>query len=204
MGLLLLLLLLRRTRRMETDILARSVAQSSIPPQSPVRRPEESEDDLLNELRYFAPTPSSALSRTVPPIQIRLAPAPVKVPVKAKRVRKKAVSSARVVKDLKVVQEATTKDSKSSPTSARSSRLNEAGTRRLPLQEALEAADVLLEELRGSQACKIEKTIDVLRELTLKRIMLEKLSQELTSRNVLPVTLNTLSNLFSGVYTRIL
>ena len=81
-------------------------------------------------------------------------------------------------------------------------RLTESGTRRLTKEEALDAATELLGELRASQvsACRPEKTIDVLRELTVRRVVIEKLSHELTTRNVLPVTLNTLSNLLASIY----
>ena len=88
-----------------------------------------------------------------------------------------------------------------------SRRLADGGMRRLPLHDALDLAGRLYDELRkvassDRAAHKLENNIDVLRELTLRRIVLDKLELELNNRNVIPVTLNTLSNLFSQVYTR--
>jgi len=37
----------------------------------------------------------------------------------------------------------------------------------------------------------------------LRKIMIDSLANELKIRNVLPVTINTLSNLFSSVYLRV-
>ena len=84
-------------------------------------------------------------------------------------------------------------------------RLAEAGLKRLMLNEALEVAGQLYDELsvsRGGGVRKLESSLDVLRELAVRRIVLDKLALELGNRKLLPVTLNTLSTLFSQVYSR--
>ena len=77
---------------------------------------------------------------------------------------------------------------------------------RLTLQEALDVAGRLYDELREvvKHTSEADTNFSVFRELSLRRIVLDKLGLEMAHRNVLPVTLNTLSNLFSQVYTRIL
>jgi hypothetical protein len=78
-------------------------------------------------------------------------------------------------------------------------KLSEAGMRRLTLTQAMEVAGHLYDDLHepALRSCKTDSNLSVLRELSMRRIMLDRLAHELTTRGVLPVTLNTLSNLFA-------
>ena len=79
--------------------------------------------------------------------------------------------------------------------------------RRLTLSEALEVAGQLFDELHERSARSMDNlnsNLDALRELTMRRLFLDKLTAELDSRKVIPVTLNTLSNLFAQVYSCVL
>lgn len=92
------------------------------------------------------------------------------------------------------------------------SRLTDAGMRRLQLRDAIDLVGKLYDELiarrvgsgGSNPAARYECNLEVLRILSLRKLVLESLTSELTKRNVLPVTLNTLSNLFVQAYLRIL
>jgi hypothetical protein len=82
------------------------------------------------------------------------------------------------------------------------------GQRRLQLAEALELAGKLFDELAvnrfsSAEAKQHDGCYEVFRKLVLRKIMIDSLANELKIRNVLPVTINTLSNLFSSVYLRV-
>jgi hypothetical protein len=82
------------------------------------------------------------------------------------------------------------------------------GQRRLQLAEALELAGKLFDELTASRCSSAEANqqdgcYEVFRKLVVRKIMIDSLANELKVRNVLPVTVNTLSNLFSTVYLRV-
>jgi len=80
--------------------------------------------------------------------------------------------------------------------------------RRLQLAEALEIAGKLFDELTtnrfaSAEAKQQDGCYEVFRKLVVRKIMVDSLANELKIRNVLPVTINTLSNLFSSVYLRV-
>jgi len=83
------------------------------------------------------------------------------------------------------------------------------GQRRLQLDEALEHAGKLFDELTASRVLNAEAkqrddSYEVFRKLVMRKIMIDSLANELKTRSVLPVTINTLSNLFSYVYLRVI
>jgi hypothetical protein len=77
--------------------------------------------------------------------------------------------------------------------------------RRLQLRDALDLVGQLYDSLvaQRCQTVKYESNFEVLQTLSARKLVLESLSVELTTRNVLPVTLNTLSNLFTHAYLRV-
>jgi hypothetical protein len=87
------------------------------------------------------------------------------------------------------------------------------GQRRLQLAEALEYAGKLFDELTTNRFLRAEAKqqqqqqqdgdYEIFRNLVVRKIMTDSLANELKTRNVLPVTINTLSNLFSFVYLRV-
>ncbi len=83
-------------------------------------------------------------------------------------------------------------------------RLTEAGMRRLTLSEATDLVVSMYDGLSAHsiRELKLERNHDVLHALSVRQLILDSLTFELTTRNVLPVTLNTLSKIFSQVYCR--
>ena len=83
-------------------------------------------------------------------------------------------------------------------------RITEAGMRRVTLSEATDLIAQLYDELNAQsfRVLKVERNHEVLRTLCMRQLILDTLSLELSARNVLPVTLNTLSNISSQVYCR--
>ena len=83
------------------------------------------------------------------------------------------------------------------------------GQRRVQLAEALEHAGKLFDELTASRFLSAEAKqedggYEMFRKLAIRKIMVDSLATELKLRGVLPVTMNTLSNLFSLVYLRVI
>jgi hypothetical protein len=88
--------------------------------------------------------------------------------------------------------------------------------RRLQLAEALEYAGKLFDELTTDRFLSAEAKqqqqqqqqqdgdYEIFRNLVVRKIMIDSLANELKTRSVLPVTINTLSNLFSFVYLRVI
>jgi len=84
--------------------------------------------------------------------------------------------------------------------------------RRLQLAEALEYAGKLFDELTTNRFLSAEAKqqqqqdgdYEIFRNLVVRKIMTNSLANELKTRSVLPVTINTLSNLFSFVYLRVI
>ena len=78
---------------------------------------------------------------------------------------------------------------------------------RFHLNQALEHAGKLYDELTARKSDEQTKQTDAFgafRELCMRKIMIETLTHQMTIRNVLPVTLNTLSNLFTATYIRLI
>jgi hypothetical protein len=84
--------------------------------------------------------------------------------------------------------------------------------RRLQQHEAIDLVGKLYDELiarrvggggDGGQPTRYECNLDVLRVLSLRKLVLDSLTYELSKRNVLPVTLNTLSSLFVQAFLRV-
>lgn len=81
-------------------------------------------------------------------------------------------------------------------------RIAEASMKRLTLSEAQEVASQLFDRLseQAYAAVKFDGPMDVFYTLSVKRIAMERLRQELIARKLAPVTVNTLSTLFASVY----
>lgn len=84
-------------------------------------------------------------------------------------------------------------------------RIAEASMKRLTLSEAQEMTSQLFDRLseQAYAAVKFDGPMDVLYTLSVKRIVMERLRQELIVRKVTPVTVNTLSTLFASVYVTV-
>lgn len=206
---------------MESDILLQAIMQTDIaqsPPSPPLHHQhhqwllsEEEESESVENVAGHAnasvphrPTVLTAsamnATKTVEPIRLRV-----------KRPRKKtAPTKPRLVKEAtgarkkqKVTLPSATKEAVGTSTSHPNV---ESGLRRVQLAEATELAGKMYDELvttRTGNAKKSEDNLDVLRKLCTRKIVLDSLAHELTIRSVLPVTLNTLSNLFAHVYLRV-
>jgi hypothetical protein len=71
--------------------------------------------------------------------------------------------------------------------------------------DALDAAGQVIDKLNEAayDIVKFDNTLDVLLALSSKRIALTRLDRSLNARNLLPVTLNTLSVLLAESYVAI-
>jgi hypothetical protein len=169
----------------------------------------ESEEDLLsadNLLTPHATDDTSAAPRKVAPIRVKVTKRRNVAPTQQKILR--AIKRPRVSKSRLTQVAASTSEVTPSAPQPNDSRLADAGTRRLQLRDAIDMVGKLYDELvahrtGGGQPARYECNLEVLRILCLRKLVLESLTNELTKRNVLPVTLNTLSNLFVQSYLRV-
>ena len=166
-------------------------------------------DDLLNVLMNTVSLPQVPQRPQSPnQKQKRAQPASKKrqITISSVKSSKRSKQSSTIL-PIEVTNQAAVTTAEPIPTeSAMMKKLAEAGMRRLALQQAIEVAGQLYDALHepALRSCKVDSNLSVLRELCLRRIVLDKLTYELTTRNVLPVTLNTLSNLFARVCATIL
>jgi hypothetical protein len=163
------------------------------------------------------PTPhvtvdTSATARKVAPIRVKVTKRRSAAPTQQKILR--MMKRPRVCKSrqTQVVPAAATVDTTVAiaPPQQSDSRLADAGMRRLLLRDAIDMVGKLYDELIARRAVgggvnptRYDCNLEVLRILSLRKLVLESLTSELTKRNVLPVTLNTLSNLFVQAYLRV-
>jgi hypothetical protein len=196
---------------MESDILMQATMQANIVQSPPLHRQWllSEEESVENEVvhanvsvthRLTAPTMGAVnATKTVEPIRL-----------KVKRSRKKTATPTKPspVKEAKQVRKKHKAPLPSAPKELVDiSHINaEAGMRRVQLAEATELAGKMYDDLvatRSGNTKKPEDNFDVLRKLCTRKIVIDSLAHELTVRNVLPVTLSTLSNLFAFVYLRV-
>ena len=184
-----------------TDILAEALSLTEISQHHRTWRLSESEDDRAAETVCHQPTLRNMASEQ--PVTRKVEP--IRLHVKQARKIKTTTSASKVKRCRKSCTEAPKTTNVLTDVQQVVAIAEDINLRRLNLDDALEHAGKLFDELRMDRFVKEghESTFAVFRKLCIRKIMIETLACELHKRNVLPVTLNTLSNVFASVYMHI-
>jgi hypothetical protein len=196
-----------------TDILTSSIMLTNLPlqpaTQSTTLCPElphwlsESEDD---QPVFAAPS-----TKQVQPIRLKVPKKRNVTPQKRvlpgeKPKRVKSAKSCRTTATVKNQVSLTTPPPAASSTmTAHEIGFDQATTRRLKLENALELAGKLYDCMneRKKKCVDVSCDFSVFSMLCTRNLLLESLASELCTRNVLPVTINTLSKLYAQTYAQI-
>ena len=119
--------------------------------------------------------------------------------------RQRSAKSCRTTSTAKTATPTVAPPAISDPKQAFDRGFEQAATRRLKLETALELAGKLYDSMndRNKRCVNVSCDYSVFSMLCLRGLVLETLSKELTVRNVLPVTINTLSKLFAQAYAHV-
>ena len=192
-----------------SDILGQAMRQSNLQPACSSQKHDDV-DELLNALMSTATPITSAATKHVQQAERKGSAAS-----SAAVTSEKGTKKTRKRKNCELLQKETVELPQSSTTSApcRSTvskvidfsfadQLQEAGCRRVMLEEAMALAAKVLEamSIRMCRTVKLEQNASVFQTLCTRQLVLEKLRCELVTRNLCPVTLHSLCSVFSTVY----